>query len=310
VSFGLGRASAHDRWTSGIAAKLGPEDAAGAEAFLLSMAPLALLYALGRTLPRRQPFIAPPQTLATGAGLTLWHGVAATVAGLTLVSTYDPVLASSFLALYPALLADGAFKGPGFPRRRVHIAIALILATSFAWTALDALRLARTLPARLDPDLRSALTWVAAHARPGDVVLGDWERGHVIQLMTGLPAVIDGRTEVPEMRRRVEEFAQALLSEDDGLLLALCRRHRARYLWVSAGRHRAYARAAGIRDEDDVARGRPAARGSRINYVRLLERPHGFPGLVPRIWRGGERIFEVQETPPPPPPSPSLSHSP
>lgn len=297
VSFGLGRASAHDRWTSAMAAKLGSEDAADAGAFLLSTAPLALVYALGRTLPRRQSFIAPPGTVATGAGLILWHGMAAAVAGLTFVFAYDPVLASSFLALYPALLADGAFKGPGFPRRRVHIAIAFVLATSLAWTALDALRLARTLPARLDPDLRSALTWIAAHARPGDVVLGDWERGHVIQLMTGLPTVIDGRTELPEMRRRVEEFAQALLSEDDGQLLLLCRRHRARYLWVSAGRHRAYARAAGIRDDDDLAGGRPAARGPRTNEVRLLEWPHGFPGLVPRIWRGRERIFEVRETP-------------
>jgi hypothetical protein len=173
--------------------------------YFSAIAPLALLYAAGRRWPRRRPLIAPPAARAA-PGLALLHTATLALFLLTLLFARNKVLAGPLLALYPALLLDGIRRAGG--RARAHVAAALLLA-ALAWTAHDAWRLARILPARLDPETRSALAWLRTEARPGDVVLGDWGRGYVVQLEAGLPTVTDGFLELPEMRRRIAAFGDA-----------------------------------------------------------------------------------------------------
>lgn len=311
TSFGLGRESAYDSLGGAIAMKLGgarndigavllatnaemetPRPAHLVDAdYFSAMGLFPIVYALGRRLPRRRPAIAAP-TSGRAAGLALWHGATLMFFLLTLLFARHKVLAAPLLALYPGLVLDGAFRA--LPARRfLRITAVILVAAALAWTANDARRLVHVLPARLAPELRAALAWLKADARPGDVVLGDWGRGYVIQLATGLPTVTDGLLELPEMRRRIGAFAAALYAEDEGPLLALCHEHGARYLWLNADKRGVYAAYAGLRITDYFSGGQPTARGWRTNYVRLLARPESFRGLAPRFAAGPDRIFAV-----------------
>jgi hypothetical protein len=315
TSVGLGRESAYDSLGGAIATKLGAERhdigavllATNAEMetprpahlfdadYFSAIGPFAILYALGRRFPRRRPLIAAPTAGRAGAGLALWHGATLVFFLLTLLFARHKVLAGPLLALYPGLVVDGVFRArPG--RRLLRLAAAASVAAGLAWTAHDAVRLVRVLPARLAPELRAALAWLKAEARPGDVVLGDWGRGYVIQLAAGLPTVTDGLLELPEMRRRIGAFATALYAEEEGPLVALCHEHGARYLWVSAEKRGVNAAYAGLAASDYFHGGQPTARGWRTNYVRLLARPESFRGISPRFAAGPDRIFEIVDT--------------
>jgi hypothetical protein len=125
------------------------------------------------------------------------------------------------------------------------------------------------------------------------VVLGDWGRGYVIQLATGLPTVTDGLLELPEMRNRIATFAKTLYAEEEAPLLALCREHRAGYLWLNAEKVGVYAAYAGLDITDYFTGNQPTSRGKRTNYVRLLTNPVGFRGLAPRVAAGPDRILKV-----------------
>ncbi len=263
--------------------------------YFSALIPLLSLYVLGRRMPRRRPFIADS---GTGAGFRLWQAATAVFFILTLLFARNKVLAGPLLALYPALLVAGAWRAQGQGPRRHRRPIAAFAATAIAvggllWTANDARRLVAVLPARRAPETNAALHWLRDHARPGDIVLGDWGYGYAIQLVSGIPTVTDGLLEIPAMRRGIADFATALYAEDEATLLALCRAHRATYLWVPAEKRGINAAYAGRRFTDYWTGQQPTARGARTNYVRLIAHPQDLASFAPRFRAGPHLIYAV-----------------
>ena len=262
--------------------------------YFSALLPLALIYAVARSFPRRAPLLpAPPVTARPG--LLVWHAATIVFCALTLLFARNKVIAGPLLALYPALLAAAAFRpGPGGRARRALAAG--VLGAGLLWCGYDARRLVQVMPARPDVETRAALAWLRSAAHPGDIVLGDWGPGYAIQLATGLPTVTDGLLELPAMRERIAALGAALYAEDESDLLALCHRHRARFLWVPAAKRRIHAAYAGRRYADYFTAAGPTARGARTNYARLLDRPGEFTGLTFRYRAGPHLLYEV--TPP------------
>jgi hypothetical protein len=253
--------------------------------------PLALIYALGRRFPRKTPWLPRPAPPAR-PGLGVWHAATITFFALTLLFARNKVIAGPLLALYPALLADAAGRRMAGGRARRFLLLGLA-GLGLLWCANDARRLVEILPARRDPETRAVLQWLRSAARPGDVVLGDWGRGYAIQLATGLPTVTDGLLELPAMRRRIAAFAAALYAENERDLLALCRAHGARFVWVPAEKRRVNAAYAGRRYADYFTPTGPTARGARTLYARLLDSPADLDGFAFRFRAGPHVIYEV-----------------
>jgi hypothetical protein len=211
---------------------------------------------------------------------------------LTLLFARNKVIAGPLLALYPGLLAAHAAASSGGRRRWLLRAGAAGLAGGgLLWCVVDSQRLVQVIPARRDPATAAALAWLRSAARPGDIVLGDWGRGYTIQLATGLPTVTDGLLELPAMRQRIAAFAAALYAADADSLLALCRTHHARFVWIPAGKRRTNAAYAGLRYEDYFTGTGPTARGARTNYARLVA-GGDFPGLAFRLRAGPHVLYE------------------
>ncbi len=251
--------------------------------------PLALVYVLGRRFPRRTPLVA-ALPAAHHPALIGWHLATAAFVLLTLLFARNKVLAGPLLALYPALLVAGGFHAGRGPRRLAVLALALV---GLFFTANDARRLAAVLPARRDPATAATLAWLRGAARPGDVLLGDWGPGYAVQLSTGMPTVTDGLLELAEMRRRIAAFATALYAEDEAELIALCRAHGARFIWVPAQKRQIHAAYAGRRFTDYFTGNRPTARGARTNYAKLVLQPAALESLSFRYRAGPHLIYEV-----------------
>ncbi len=263
--------------------------------YFSAVLPLALIYAVLRSFPRKAPLLG-AAAAAARPGLLVWHAASAVFLVLTLFFARNKVIAGPLLALYPALLADQAFRPrPGGTARR--LLAALLVGAGLLWCAYDAHRLVRVLPARPDAEMRAALSWLRSAARPGDIVLGDWGPGYAIQLATGLPTVTDGLLELPAMRERIAAFGAALYAEDENELLALARRHRARFLWIPAAKRQIHAAYAGRRYADYFSAAGPTARGARTTYARLLDRPEEIAGLTLRYRAGPHLLFEVTAPP-------------
>ncbi len=308
VSGYLAAPSAYDRLGDALAWKLGgrPAGVSGAllatnselatarpnhflaPDFFSAMAGLPLLYALGRRFPRGRPMLAAPP-LARASGFRFWHGATAALLVLTVLFARNKVLLGPMLALYAALLVQGARASARRPIRWLGPALVLL---ALAITARDAHRLVQVLPARLEPEVAQVLSWLRAAGRPGDIVVGDWGRGYATELHAGLATATDGLLEVPEMPERIEAFAHALYATDPAPLRALTAALGARFLWIPGDRRQVNADYAGYRYADYFTAGGMTALGARTNFARLLAGEE-LPGFMPRFRAGPHVICEV-----------------
>ena len=309
VSAFLATPSAYDRLGDALAWKLGarPGGVAGAllatnselatahpahlvaPDFFSAMAVLPIVYGLGRRFPRRRPFLASPPE-ARVSGFRFWHGATAALLLLTVLFARNKVLLGPMLALYAALIVEGA-RGSAARGPVRWLCPALVL-VALAITARDAHRLVQVLPARLEPEVARVMHWLRGAGRPGDVLIGDWGRGYATELHAGLATATDGLLEVPEMPGRIEAFARALYATDPTPLSAHAAEVGARFLWVPGDRRQVNADYAGYRYADYFTPEGVTALGARTNFARLLAGEE-LPGFMPRFRAGPHVICEV-----------------
>jgi asparagine N-glycosylation enzyme membrane subunit Stt3 len=149
---------------------------------------------------------------------------------------------------------------------------------------------------RLAPNERKAIEFLRTHARPGAVVMCDWDAGYEIQSRAGLATVTDGLLESAENRRRIVELYAAMMDPTSAPLEALCRRYRAGWLLLPTSSS-IYAMASVTGDPlaEILARHEGVPRGPLTDHmiVHLFERDAEYPGLRRAVEVGGFTVFEV-----------------
>ena len=135
-----------------------------------------------------------------------------------------------FLSFFLAIFSGGLiFLG----RRRVFKRLILILIL-FVFLGQMATT-ANQGPVFSSYDLGQLISWIRNNTGKDEVILSSISPSMAVLTYSGRPVVIHSFLESPDIRKKIKEFAEAIVSEGEGKLYSFCRKYGVNYLIVPRG---------------------------------------------------------------------------